>query len=196
MATAKTESNEKFENQDFDLFAALGAVDAKQYGWYDGLNTDQRKKFSPYMMLQWTPTVVPRNPAIAAYYIISVNEHANQHYFDSTIQRHPELQWMMLCAASPGTGKQQRKWVPKLSEKISKYVVPAKVKDYTDFYSKIYPNAATADLKEVAASTTEIQHKRVKIAKLYPSMKLADIETLSQVMSDEELDDVLNQYGM
>jgi hypothetical protein len=40
-------ADEKLENQDFDLFEALAAIDKKDYHWFDNLSEAQQKKFVP-----------------------------------------------------------------------------------------------------------------------------------------------------
>ena len=57
MAKEKVSQDEKFENQDFDLFEALAAIDKKDYHWFDNLSEAQQKKFVPYMMLHWVSAV-------------------------------------------------------------------------------------------------------------------------------------------
>ena len=47
MAKEKVSADEKFQNQDFDLFEALNAIDKKDYNWYQKLSDDQKKKFVP-----------------------------------------------------------------------------------------------------------------------------------------------------
>ena len=54
MATKNsTPKDEKFEKTDIDLFDVLAAMDKKDYGYYDKLTEEQKKKFVPYMMVLW-----------------------------------------------------------------------------------------------------------------------------------------------
>lgn len=197
MATKKTvaSTEEKFENQEFNLFDALEKVDRKDYSFFSTLNAEQRKKFSPYMMLQWVPSVTPRDGRVATYYLMSVNQNANTYFFDSKLQQHPELQWLMLCASSPGLGKQYRKWVPKLSDKVSQYKVAAKEKDYFEYYSKLYPSVPKEEMEQVASAATIEQNKRLKLATIFPNMKLVDIELMSKIITDEQIADYESQLG-
>lgn len=197
MATKKTatKTEDRFENQDFNLFDALEQVDRKNYSYFSTLTGDQQKKFSPFMMLQWVPSVTPRDGRIATYYLMSVNQTANAYFFDSRIQHHPELQWLMLCASSPGLGKQFRKWVPKLSDKIAQYKIAAKDKDYFEYYSKLYPSVAKEEMEQIAAAASAEQNKRTKLAAIFPNMKLCDIEALSKVITDEQIKEYESQLG-
>jgi len=105
MATKKTPVEEKFEKQELDLFEVLSALDKKDYGYYDRLSDEQQKKFVPFMMTHWM-SQIKANGGLQAYYVRSVDYHANQHLFNEYVQKHPKLQWQMLCASSPGLGKQ------------------------------------------------------------------------------------------
>ena len=132
MATKKAiPKDEKFEKQDFDLFKVLESLDRKDYSLYDTLSEEQQKKFVPYMMAHWMSQVKDKG-GIQGYYVMSVNYHANQHLFNEYVMKHPKLQWLMLCASSPGIGKQFHQWVPHLSDKIGKFKEQAKNKEIKD----------------------------------------------------------------
>jgi len=99
MATKKsTPIDEKFVAQDFDLFDALTAMDKKDYGYYDRLTEEQQKKFVPYMMTHWMSAIKGLGD-VQGYYLRSVDYHANKHLFNEYVQKHPKLQWYMLCAS-------------------------------------------------------------------------------------------------
>ena len=185
MAT-KTSTDEKFDRQDLDLFEALAALDKKDYKYYDKLSEEQQKKFSSYMMTHWM-SQVKANGGIQGYYVRSVDHYANEHLFNENVMKHPKLQWMMLCASSPGIGKQFHQWIPHLSDKIGKLRDQAKLKDIKDYFKKIYPKATDNDLIEYSTAFTQQQNKKHYLAKQFPEMKLSDIETLSELVSDEDI---------
>lgn len=186
MATkAKTPIDEKFEKQDFDLFEALAAIDKKDYGYYDRLSEEQQKKFVPYMMTHWMSQVKATN-GVQEYYLRSVDYHANQHMFNENVQKHPKLQWYMLCASSPGLGKQFHQWVPHLSSKVSQLKEVPKEKDIADYYAKIFPKSGEA-AKRLANVFVDIQKKKVYLAQQYPELKHSDIDLLSQLVTDEDI---------
>jgi len=187
MATkAKTPTDEKLDNQDFNLFEALSALDRKDYDYYDRLTDEQKKKFTPYMMIQWMSSV-KANEGIGRYYVMSTNEYANKYFLNEYIHKHPKLQWLMLCASSPGLGKQFHQWIPNISPKVSKLEVSAKLKDIKEYYKKIYPHANDSDIKEVSEAFVEAHKRKCRLAELFPTMKLNDIETLNEITSDEQL---------
>jgi hypothetical protein len=196
MATKKpaTPKDEKFEKQDFDLFEALSALDRKDYGYIDKLTEEQQKKFVPYMMTHWMSTVKASGD-IQGYYVMSTEYNANKHLFNEYVQKHPKLQWMMLCAASPGLGKQFHQWIPHLSSKVTTLKEAPKQKDVKDYYSKIYPKANESSLTDISEAFIEEHKKKVYLAKKFPNLKLTDIELLSQLVTDDDIKQYERDYG-
>lgn len=197
MATKKAviPKDEKFQETDLDLFEVLAAIDKKDYGFYDRLTEEQRKKFVPFMMVHWM-SAIKGNEGIQRYYVMSTDYNANKYLFNEYVQKHPKLQWLMLCAASPGIGKQFHQWIPHIKEKVSKLKEPAKVKDIKEYYEKIYPKADKESLKELAEAFVEDHKRKMRLIKLFPTLSLADIDTLNQITTDEEIADYERDYGI
>lgn len=192
MAKEKVSSDLKFERQDFELFPALEALDKKNYDYYSSLSEEQRRKFVPYMMLHWSSTVKSN---LAEYYLLSTDIHANKYMFNERVQQHPELQWLMLCAVSPGRGKQFHQWIPHLSERCGKLTEAVSVKTVTEYFTKIYPGTDAGTIKEVAQEFTEQQNRKCKLAQLFPDLKVADIEVLSELVSDADIEQYEQDSG-
>lgn len=178
--------DEKFERQDLDLFEVLAALDKKDYGYYDRLSEEQKKKFSAFMLTHWMSAIKGRSD-LQGYYVLSTEYNANKYLFNEFVSRHPKLQWLMLCAASSGLGKQFHQWIPMIRERVSTLREPAKVKDIKDYYTKIYPKADSNALQEIAETYVAEQKCKMKLAQLFPHLKLADIETLSQLITDDDI---------
>jgi hypothetical protein len=187
------DSDLKLQHVDFDLFGALDALDKKDYGYYDRLTEEQQKKFVPYMILHWISSI-KKTGELGKYYVLATEEFANKHMFNEYIQRHPKLQWLMLCAVSPNTGKQFHQYIPHLNQRIGELKVAANKKEVAEYFKKIY-NITDDVAKEASEEFIEIQHKRHRLAKLYPLMKIRDIEYLSSMVTDQELDEYEKQYG-
>jgi hypothetical protein len=189
MATkkVKTPTDEKLEKQDFDLFDALNALDKKDYGYYSRLTPEQQKKFVPFMLIHWM-SAVKGTGGIPEYYVRSVDHYANKYFLNETISQHPELQWLMLCSASPGLGKQFHQWIPHLSTKIGSLKEVPKEKEIREYFSKIYPKASEANLYSAAEGFVVEQKTKVYLAENFPAMKQTDIETLSKFVTQEDLD--------
>jgi hypothetical protein len=196
MATRKASvpKDEQLEKQDFPLFDAIAALDRKDYAFYDKLPPEQQKKFTSFMLVRYM-SYIKGSGEIAGYYARSVDYHANKYIFNEYVQKHPKLQWLMLCASSPGLGKQFHPWIPQIKEKVSLLKEPAQLKDVKEYYKKIYPKAGDDDIDEVSKAYVTEQKKKCYLATVYPEMKIADIETLSQMVTDEEIEQYERDRG-
>lgn len=195
MVTRKSvNQDEKPERQDFNLFDAISAIDRKDYGYWDTLTIEQQRKFIPYMLLQWMSSV--RGSAdLQRYYLNSFDHVANKYMFNEAIQRNSKLQWLMLCAASPGIGKQQHQWIPQLNKHVSKLEERCKLSDVKEYYAKIYSGAESTDIAELAGAFVKEQHGKVYLAKNNPTMKLEDIEVLSKLVTPAEIEQYEKDIG-
>lgn len=195
MATKKqTPKDEKFEKTELDLFEVLAALDKKDYGYYDKLTPEQQKKFVPYMMLLWM-SAIKGSEGLSRYYIMATNEYANKYYFNENVQKHPKLQWLALCAASPGMGKQFHQWIPHIREKVSNLKEPATFKEIKDYYSKIYPKTDDGTLKEFTEAFVQDHKRKVYLSETFPNLKLEDVETLNQLVTDEDIREYERERG-
>ena len=92
----------------------MAQLDRKNRDFYDELTLEERKKFSTYLMLRWSSSVIG-NGLIQSYYVMSCNENLNKHFFD--LSKHPKLQWLCATAVSPGNGTYKHQWIaPKKKE--------------------------------------------------------------------------------
>jgi hypothetical protein len=88
--------------------------DRKNRKFYDSLTDEEKKKFSPYLMIRWGSSVQGVE-ALQEYYLRSTNERLNKHFF--TINKHPKLQWLCATTVSPGMGSHRHQWIaPKKKE--------------------------------------------------------------------------------
>lgn len=186
MAKATTPADEKFEKQDFDLFEALTAIDKKDYDYFDRLTPEQQKKFVPFMMLHWM-SAIKANEGLSRYYVMSAAEYANKYMFNENVMKHPKLQWLMLCSASPGLGKQFHQWIPHIKMNVSKLKETAKVKDVKEYFKKIYPKTSDSDLTELSQAFVENQKRKMYLAERFPNMKYDEIELLSDIITDQDI---------
>lgn len=190
----KNQTDEKFELQDFDLFLALAAIDKKDYSYFSRLSEEQQKKFVPYLLVCYS-SAVHGSSDLQKYYLNSVNYHANTHLFNEKIVEHPELVWYMLCAASPGMGKQFHKWIPQLSSKTGNLKQPMSEKDVISYLKKVSPGADDTTVKNSAREFTDTHNHRVAVAEIFSTLKLEDLHLLAELISTEELDEYQSQLG-
>ena len=186
MSKQKLSADEKFTDIDFPLFDALAALDKKDYEFFDRLTVEQQKGFSPFMLVHWL-SAVTGVADLQRYYLQNTDIAANKHMFHETIIKHNKLQWLMLCAVSPGMGKQYHKWIPHIKRNYTLLIEEAKQKEVQDYFSKVYPSANKNVLAEISEEFTRIQKRKFKLAKLFPDLKVSDIETLNEVVSDEQI---------
>lgn len=192
MAKAKTPTDEKFTKVDFNLFEALEAIDKKDYGYYDRLTLEQRKKFSAYMMLIWTSSVSGANQK---QQLKSVANIVNPHFFDENITKNPKLQWLLLCASSLGKGKQYHQWVPHLENKVVKLQEKASLTDVKKYFTKIHPSVDEELIDEISKLYVEQQHRKTYFAEKFPNLKFDEIDLLNVLVTDEEIKKYERDYG-
>ena len=88
--------------------------DRKVRSFYDDLTTEERKKFSNYLMIRWG-SAVEGSRELQEFYVIACNERLNKHFFN--VSRHPKLQWLMATTVSPNMGTPRHPWIaPKKKE--------------------------------------------------------------------------------
>jgi hypothetical protein len=194
MAKAKTPTDEKFEKVDFDLFEALAAIDRKDYGYYDRLTDEQKKKFTPFMLIKWL-SAISGNSKIQSYYIIAANDLANKHLFNETVMKHPKLQWLMLCTVGLGT-KQFHQWIPQIKEAVVKLKEKPKLDDIIEYYNKVYKKTDKALIKEFGEQFVKEYTRKQFIASEYPEMNMDEIEVLNAIISDKDIKQYEEQKGI
>jgi hypothetical protein len=136
--------------------------DRKNRGFYDSLTDEERKKFSNYLMIRWG-SAVQGSSELQEFYLIATNERLNKHFF--AINKHPKLQWLMLCAASPGLGKQFHQWIPHLSGKVAQLKESPKEKEVNIQDLRKLKNKGYTDELKAEASMNALQKKLFTKAK-------------------------------
>ena len=61
--------------------------DKKNRGFFDELTEEEQKKFGPFLMIRWGADV-QGSAELQAYYLMSVNERMNKHFFDISAKEH------------------------------------------------------------------------------------------------------------
>jgi hypothetical protein len=116
----------------------MSAFDRKDRNFYDSLTDEEKKKFSPFLMIRYGATVTG-NPDLQAYYLMSCNERLNKHFFDVNTAQHKKLQWLLATTVSPGMGNQYHQWIaPKKKNNDNKSI---------KFLRELYPHLKEDDLK-------------------------------------------------
>jgi len=90
--------------------------DRKNRDFYNELTDEERKKFSPYLMIRWG-SAVEGSRDLQEFYVISTNERLNKHFFAVNTAAHKKLQWLMATSVSPDMGTPRHVWIaPKKKE--------------------------------------------------------------------------------
>jgi hypothetical protein len=194
MAKETLSKDEKFEKIDFDLFEALAAIDRKDYSYYDRLTEEQKKKFVPFMLIHWV-SAIKGNSELQSYYLQSTDYHANKYLFNENVQKNPKLQWLMLCAASPGLGKQFHQWIPHIKDRVTKLKEKPKHKEIKDYFKKIYPKSNDSDLNTITDVFIDSHRKKMYIANRFPELKFDEIELLSELVTDKDIENYEKELG-
>ena len=82
--------------------------DRKNRNFYDELTEEERKKFSPYLMIRWGSSVEGSRD-LQEFYLIATNERLNKNFF--SLSRHPKLQWLLATTVSPDMGTPRHNWI-------------------------------------------------------------------------------------
>jgi hypothetical protein len=120
-------------------------LDTKQRDFYDSLTTEERKKFSNFLMIRWS-SAVDGSREIQEYYVQSTNHYLNRHFF--SVNRHPKLQWLMATAVSPGMGSLKHNWIS-LKKRESSNRAPVKQLE------QWYPDLKADELELLASINTK-----------------------------------------
>lgn len=120
----------------------MAQFDRKNRQFYDSLNDEEKKKFSPFLMIRYGSTVAG-SADLQTYYLMSCNENLNKNFFDINTTQHKKLQWLMATTVSPGMGNQYHQWIaPKKKGAGDNKAVK--------FLSEIYPHLKDDDIKLLA----------------------------------------------
>jgi regulator of sigma D len=115
--------------------------DKKNRDFYDDLSEEEKKKFAPFLMLRWGADV-QGSAELQAYYLMSVNERLNKHFFDISGKDHKKFQWLLCTTVSPGMGKQYHKWLA-AKKKTSDNKA-------TKFFAEMYPHLRDDEIQLLA----------------------------------------------
>ena len=93
-----------------DLSSLLKALDTRNYNFYSTLTDDEKKGFAGIVAMRYLSNVSDKNRELCEYYLQIVNDAANKHFWNSEIQKHPELQYLILANCGIGTS-QFHQWI-------------------------------------------------------------------------------------
>lgn len=110
MPKPKTKSKAADDAGPLSIANEMRQLDRKNRAFYDELTEEQRKKFSPYLMIRWGSSV-DGGADLQEYYILSTNKRLNHKFFAVNTARHKKLQWLLATTVSPDVGTPRHIWI-------------------------------------------------------------------------------------
>lgn len=127
------------------LDTILQAIDRKDLGFYDRLTDDEKKSYSPFILMRYMSSLGPQSD-LAAYAVLATNDIVNNGFF--SLGKHPELQHKLLCLAGTDR-KQYRPYIgSKGSGKTSSKIID-------EFLLGIYPTVNQTELEILKSQHTK-----------------------------------------
>jgi hypothetical protein len=83
-----------------DIKRELNAVDRKVYDFYDNLTNEERKAFSPYILMRYTASVQGDRDT-QEWFVEMTNEMVNKNHWDLS-KNHKALLWKLFAAVGTG----------------------------------------------------------------------------------------------
>jgi len=117
--------------------------DVKNRQFYRSLTDEERRKFSPYLMIRWG-SAVRGTRDLQEFYVIATNERLNRHFF--ALNRHPGLQWLMATSVSPDLGTPDHVWIAPKKKPIG-------TNEVKKMLMELYPAMKITDIETLAALT-------------------------------------------
>lgn len=143
----------------------MANFDAKNRNFFDELTDEEKKKFGPYLMIRWGATVTG-SYELESYYLLSVNERLNKHFFDISGSKHKKFQWLLATTVSPGMGNQYHKWLG-FGKRAS-----ASKKD--KFLRELYPHLKDDEIKTLATVNTNDELKELAVSFGWDKSKITE----------------------
>ena len=123
----------------------LGAVDRRNKEFYSQLSDEQKKEFSPYMVMRWTSSI-KGSKQLQEHYLELTNEFLNKDF--SVLYKHKKLYWML--ASIIGIGRNQyHPWIG-VSKKTKKEIL-------ADRFSSLYPSLNQDELTILLSNKKAVQ---------------------------------------
>lgn len=119
-----------------DIKKELSAVDLKNYDFYHNLSEEEKKSFSPYILMRYVSNV-QGDQYLQEWFVETTNEFVNKNHWDLS-KNHKDLLWKLFSA----TGVGQKMYHPYLAagkkEKINKI---------EKLLADLYPTWKISDIK-------------------------------------------------
>ena len=123
----------------------MSCFDRKDRKFYDSLTDEERKKFSPFLMIRYGSSVSGGRD-LQEFYLIATNERLNKHFF--ALHKHPQLQWLMATSVSPGMGTFRHNWIAPKKKEASTSGIKKQL-------AELFPNMKADEIELLASITSK-----------------------------------------
>jgi hypothetical protein len=123
-----------------DIKRELGAVDRKNYDFYDKLTDEERKAFSPYILMRYTASV-QGDRDIQEWFLEMTNEMVNKNHWVLS-KNHKALLWKLFAATGAGVNCFHPYLAAGKKEKANKI---------EKLLCELYPAMKMSDIKQMAS---------------------------------------------
>jgi len=133
-----------------DIARNLSAVDKKNYDFYDDLSEEEKKLFSPYILMRYTSNV-QGNRDLQEWFIQQTNEAVNKHHWILS-KNHKSLLWKLFATIGVGSPYYHQYLAAGKKEKINKI---------EKLIAEIFPAMKLEDIKIMADLMSEKDKKEL-----------------------------------
>ena len=123
-----------------DIKLELDAVDRKNYNFYENLSDEEKKVFSPYILMRFVSNV-QGSQDVQEWFIETTNELVNKNHWDLS-KNHKALLWKLYAATGIGT----KYYHPYLALNLKK----DKGSKIGNLLADLYPNMKLAEVEMLA----------------------------------------------
>jgi hypothetical protein len=133
-----------------DIKRELKAVDQKNYDFYSNLTDDEKKVFSPYILMRYTASV-QGDRDIQEWFLENTNEFVNKNHWDLS-KNHKALLWKLFAATGAGVDCYHPYLAAGKKEKANKI---------EKLLCNIYPTMKMVDVKLMAKLMTKADREEL-----------------------------------
>jgi hypothetical protein len=136
-----------------ELKEKIAAVDLGARNLWDDMDDEQKKslKSELWILNRYISNAKTSNREHQEHFVITVNEYFNKHWF--TLQKHPKLQWMLLCMCNWDKSKTlYHEWIGLGKKKSSKRL---------KLLEQLYPDANEDELELLARIRSDDEIKEL-----------------------------------
>lgn len=133
-----------------DIKRELKAVDTRDYNFYSGLTDEEKKGFSPYILMRYVSNV-QGDRDLQEWFLETTNENVNKNHWTLS-KNHKDLLWKLFASTGVGAGMYHPYLAAGKKEKVDKI---------EKLIAEIYPAMKIEDVKLLASMMTDQDKKKL-----------------------------------